>query len=119
MNGPYTFSTNADAFGIPKALDTEVEYEFDVDGEILIAAVILKRKVNYKPNGDYAPHYKELRIDCDWLSNSTLQDLASEIETDLLAQAADNAYEAKRDREIHRYFDYRANGPMHYEGMPV
>ena len=119
MIGPYTRSTNTDCFGIPKALDAEVEYEFDLDGEISIAALILKRKVNYNGQGEYAPHDEEFRISADWLSRSTLDDLATEIQDDLLADAVDAAWEAKRDREINRYLDARANGPMHYEGRPV
>lgn len=119
MIGPYTRATQIDGFDIPKALNAEIEYEFDFDGEIRIYALILKRKVHYNRQGEYAPHDEELRIDADWLSRSTLDDLATEIRDDLLADAVDAAWEAKRDREIHRTLDARANGPMHYEGMPV
>lgn len=119
MIGPYTRSTDIDCFGIPKALDAEVEYEFDLDGEISIATLILKREVNYNGKGEYAPHAEEFRIGADWLSRSTLDDLVTEIRDDLLADAVDAAWEAKRDREINRYLDARASGPMHYEGRPV
>ena len=119
MIGPYTRSTRTDCFGIPKALDAEIEYEFDLDGEIGIATLILKRKVNYNGQGEYAPHDEELRISADWLSHSTLDDLVTEIQDDLLADAVDAADEAKRDREIHRVLDARTNSPMHYEGRPA
>lgn len=119
MTGPYTFATRTDCFGIPKALDAEIEYEFDWDGEICISALILKQSVNYNSKGEYAPHTEELRISADWLSNSTLNDLVTEIHDDLVADAVDAAFEAKRDCAIHHFFDSRASGPVHYTGKPV
>lgn len=83
MIGPYTRETKNDYFDIHHGLGTEVEYEIDMDGGIIISALILKRKVNYNGQGEYAPHVEELRIGEDWLSRSTLEDLATEIKDSL------------------------------------
>ena len=106
----HNFASNIDIFGIKKSIDVEIEYEIDpFDGSILIDTLILKLKHDYNKHGKHEPHYETLRLNTDWLSDSTLGDLVDEIEIDLEAKKADDAAERARDQHIERWLDAQAS----------
>lgn len=108
------YPMNCCHFGISPDIRSDIEYEIDFDGGIVIGAMVLKKKVDYNCKGEFAPHDEELRIEAHWLASSTIADLADEI-NDSFCRDDD---EDQRDSDV-IYITARACGPMHYEGMPV
>ncbi len=100
-------------FGISPEIRSDIEYEIDFDGGIIIDAMVLKKKVDYNGKGEFAPHDEELRIEAHWFASSTIADLADEINDSFCRDDED-----QRDSDV-IYVTARAGGPMHYEGMPV
>lgn len=87
------FDSNTDCLGIAKSLDVEVKYEIDMDGHAIIYDVVISRLIH---DGAFSKEGKReyLVIGSEWLSQSTISDLANEIEQ--------NFFEKKAELEIER-----------------